>query len=81
MLSASARGTGAKPSTQAGAGKGVSTTVQEVNAQAESIKLRTEQGQSMELQAPAAMLEGLQVGDTVEVKMAGTRVTEIHKKE
>jgi hypothetical protein len=55
--------------------------VQEVNAQAESIKLRTEQGQSMELQAPAAMLEGLQVGDAVEVKMAGTRVTEIHKKE
>jgi sporulation protein YlmC with PRC-barrel domain len=88
MLSASARGTGtgakpSTPSTQAGnaAGAGVSATVQEVNAQTETIKLKTAQGESMELQAPAAMLTGLAVGDAVEVKMTGMRATEIRKKE
>jgi hypothetical protein len=35
----------------------------------------------VDLQAPAAMLTGLQVGDAVEVKMTGTRATEIRKKE
>ena len=94
MLSASAGGTGAgaKPSTEAagtkpstetatGAGTGVSATVQEVNAQEETIKLKTDQGASVELQAPAAMLSNLQAGDTVEVKMTETRAIEIRKKE
>jgi sporulation protein YlmC with PRC-barrel domain len=83
MLSASARGAGAgmMPSTETRAGMGVSATVQEVNAQEESIRLRTEDGKSVDLQAPAAMLTGLQVGDAVEVKMTGTRATEIRKKE
>jgi sporulation protein YlmC with PRC-barrel domain len=85
MLSTSARGTGmgAKPSTEAGtaSGSGVSATVQEVNAQTETIKLKTAQGESVELQAPAAMLTGLEVGDAVEVKMTGMRATEIRKKE
>jgi hypothetical protein len=35
----------------------------------------------MELQAPAAMLGGLQAGDAVEVKMVGTWATDIRKKE
>jgi hypothetical protein len=63
------------------ASAGVSATVQAVNAQAENITLKTAQGDSLELQAPAAMLQGLQVGDTVEVKMAGPRATEIRKKQ
>jgi sporulation protein YlmC with PRC-barrel domain len=81
-LSASARdtGTGAKPPMETSAGTGVSATVQEVNTQAENITLRTAQGESVALQAPAAMLEGLQVGDAVEVKMTGSRATEIRKK-
>ena len=54
---------------------------QAVNAQGETITLKTEHGESMELQAHAAMLAGLQVGDAVEVKMVGTRATEIRKKE
>jgi hypothetical protein len=83
MLSASAHGigAGAKPSVETRVGTGVSATVQAVHAQQESIRLKTEHGESVELQAPAAMLEGLQVGDAVEVKMAGTRATEIRKKE
>jgi len=83
MLSASARGTGAgaKPSMETRAGTGVSATVQQVNAQEESIILKTADGKNVELQAPAAMLTGLQAGDAVEVKMTGTRATEIRKKE
>jgi len=86
MLSASARGTGmgAMPATETAARSsltGISATVQAVNAQGETIRLKTEHGESMELQAPAAMLAGLQAGDAVEVKMVGTRATEIRKKE
>jgi hypothetical protein len=55
--------------------------VQNVNAQKETITLETEHGENMELQAPAAMLGNLQAGDAVEVKIVGTRATEIRKKE
>jgi hypothetical protein len=58
----------------------ISATVQAVNAQAETVTLKTQQGESMELRAPTAMLEDLQAGDLVEVKMAGTQATEIRKK-
>jgi sporulation protein YlmC with PRC-barrel domain len=86
MLSASAHGTGmgTKPATETASGSsltGLSGTVQAVNAQGETITLKTEHGESMELQAPSAMLTGLQAGDAVEVKMVGTRATEIRKKE
>lgn len=89
MLSASAPGTSsapgtgkmARPSREAGAGTGISATVQSVNAQKETITLKTEHGENMELQAPAAMLGNLQAGDAVEVKIVGTRATEIRKKE
>lgn len=95
MLSASARGTGmgAKPAMETRSSTGgstvqmetaasttVSATVQEVNAQKETITVKTEHGENVQLQAPAAMLAGLQAGDAVEVKMAGTRATAIHKK-
>jgi hypothetical protein len=82
-LSASARGTGTGAMSPAptAAGKGMSATVQAVNAQAETITLKTENNEQVELQAPAAMLADLQAGDTVEVKMSGKRATEIRKKE
>jgi len=94
MLSASARGTGmgVRSSMEIGASTGgsavqmetgsstsVSATVQEVNAQKEMITVKTEHGENVQLQAPAAMLGGLQAGDAVEVKMVGTRATEIRK--
>lgn len=89
MLRASAPGTGAapgigkmaRPSREAGSDTGISATVQNVNAHKETITLKTDHGENMELQAPAAMLGNLQAGDAVEVKMVGTRATEIRKKE
>jgi sporulation protein YlmC with PRC-barrel domain len=82
LLSASATGagTGTQPAAPAMAEASVSATVQAVNASAETITLTMEHGKRVELQAPAAMLADLQAGDTVEVKMSGTRATEIHKK-
>jgi hypothetical protein len=65
------------PSTQS---TSVSGTVQEVDARAETITLRTEQGKMMELQVPMAALADLQKGDVVEVKMVGAEATEIRKK-
>jgi len=83
VLSAAARipETGTGPPTTLGAGTGISATVQTVNALAETITLKTEHGDSMDLRAPAAMLTHLQAGDNVEVKMVGTRATEIQKKD
>lgn len=71
----------ARPSVETPSGAGVSATVQNVNTQQETVTLKTEQGEKMELQAPVAMLGGLQAGDAVEVKMVGTWATEIRKKE
>jgi sporulation protein YlmC with PRC-barrel domain len=75
MLRASARGTGATgagaaaggvtSATETTSGTGLSATVQEVNTQKETVKLKTEQGDSVELQAPAASLANLQVGGAV----------------
>jgi sporulation protein YlmC with PRC-barrel domain len=95
MLSAAAGGPsaptgdmGATSSQQAGApmgsaqtGEALSGTVQEVNAQGETFTLETAEGNSVELQAPAELLAGLQVGDTVEVSKSGNQATAIHKKE
>lgn len=83
MLSASTRGTGTGTMSPAptAADKGVSATVQAVNAQAQTITLKTAQNEQVELQAPATMLEDLQAGDTVEVKISGKRATEIRKRE
>jgi len=83
MLTASTRvrDMGTKPPKEPASDTGLSATVQNVNAQKETITLKTAHGENMELQAPAAMLGGLQAGDAVEVKMVGTRATEIRKKE
>jgi sporulation protein YlmC with PRC-barrel domain len=95
MLSAAAGGpaaptgdAGAMSSKQAGAkmgsaqpGEALSGTVQEVNAQGETFTLETAEGNTVELQAPAELLAGLQVGDAVEVSKSGNQATAIHKKE
>jgi sporulation protein YlmC with PRC-barrel domain len=74
-------GTGTMSSKPTAAGTEISATVQEVNAAAETVTLQTEQGERVQLQAPAAMLQNLQAGDSVEVKRSGMRATEIRKKE
>ena len=75
---------GAQPDARAGTtqqAEAVSGTIQEVNTQEQSITLKTTTGPTVNLQAPAELLAGLQVGDVVEVKMSGTQAMEIHQKE
>jgi sporulation protein YlmC with PRC-barrel domain len=62
-------------------GEAMSGTIQEVNPQEQSFTLKTTTGPTVNLQAPADLLAGLQVGDVVEVKRSGTQAMEIHKKE
>lgn len=73
--------TGVSPLKTPGTAAAVSATVQTVNAPAETITVKTEQGERMDLRAPTAMLTRLQAGDNVEVKIVGTQATEIRKKE
>ena len=56
-------------------------TVQKLDVQKGRITLQSPEGQSMELQAPAALLAGLETGDAVEVKMSGQKATMIHRLE
>jgi hypothetical protein len=62
-------------------GEAMSGTIEEVNPQEQSFTLKTTTGPTVNLQAPAELLAGLQVGDVVEVKRSGTQAMEIHKKE
>ena len=55
--------------------------IKKLDVQKERITLQSREGQSVELQAPAAMLAGLETGDAVEVKMSGQKATSIHKLE
>jgi sporulation protein YlmC with PRC-barrel domain len=57
----------------------MSGTVAAVDVPGERLTLKAAGGKAVELQAPVEMLNGLQSGDVVEVKIAGTRATEIHK--
>ena len=59
----------------------MSGTVQKVDTQKGQITLRSDEGKSVELQAPADLLAGLQTGDAVEVKVSGQKATMIHKQE
>ena len=59
----------------------VSGTVQSVDARKGHITLRSEEGKTVELQAPAELLAGLQTGDAVEVKVSGQKATLIHKQQ
>lgn len=57
----------------------MSGTLQNVDAQRGRITLKSDEGKTVELQAPASLLTGLQAGDAVEVRMSGEQATSIHK--
>jgi Cu/Ag efflux protein CusF len=75
---------GAEPSSTSKAGAQsdeiISATVQGVDAQQETVTLRTSDGETVDLRAPADLLAGLQAGDAVDVAMVGKEVRTIHKK-
>jgi hypothetical protein len=54
-------------------------TVQSVNAREGTLTLKSEEGKTVEFQAPAALLTGLQTGDAVEVRASGKQATMINK--
>ena len=57
-----------------------SATVADLNAQQGTITLKTRAGETLDLQAPTALLAGLQAGDVVEVSRAGNSVTTIRRR-
>jgi len=57
----------------------VSGTIQHVDPNKGHLTLHSEEGKTMELQAPAALLASLQAGDAVEVKVSGQKATQIHR--
>lgn len=59
----------------------MSGTVQKVDAQSGRLTVKSDEGRTMELQAPAALLEDLEAGDMVMVKMSGQKVTAIQKQD
>jgi len=63
-----------------GAEKAMSGTIQEVNREEGTITLKSMDGKTVELEAPAALLTGLQAGDAVEVRATGDQVTSIKQK-
>ncbi len=54
-------------------------TVQRVDPNKGHLTLRSEEGKTVELQAPTALLTSLQAGDAVEVKVSGQKATVIHR--
>jgi len=54
---------------QSAMGQGISATVQEVDQQDRKVTLRTQDGESVELQVPQQMLTTLQEGDSVEISI------------
>jgi hypothetical protein len=59
----------------------LSGTVQSVNAREGTFTLKSEDGKTVEFQAPAALLTGLQTGDAVQVRASGKQATMINKME
>jgi sporulation protein YlmC with PRC-barrel domain len=58
----------------------LSATITNLDAQQGTITLKTQAGETVDLQAPATLLTGLQAGDVVEVSRSGQQVTTIRKK-
>jgi Cu/Ag efflux protein CusF len=58
----------------------VQGTVQQMDAKAGTLTLRSEDGRMVELTAPATLLHDLQTGDAVEVRTSGNQVTTITMK-
>jgi hypothetical protein len=52
----------------------VSGTVQQMNARQGTLTLRSQDGKTVELTAPATLLNDLQTGDAVQVRTSGNRV-------
>ena len=59
----------------------ITGTVQNVDTQQGRFRLSAEDGGLMELRAPAALLADLQVGDAVDVRLSGTQVIDISKRQ
>ena len=59
----------------------ITGTVQNVDAQQGRFRLSAEDGGLMELRVPAALLADLQVGDAVDVRLSGTQVIGISKRQ
>src|SRR5437899_12547716 len=58
----------------------VSGTIQQMNAKQGTLTLRSEDGKTVELTAPAALLHELQTGDAVELRALGKYVIGINMK-
>jgi hypothetical protein len=58
----------------------LSATITDLDAQQGTLTLKTPAGETVDLQAPATLLGGLQAGDVVEVSRSGNQVTTIRKK-
>src|SRR5262245_3927952 len=58
------------PAVALAADETVSGTIQSVDTRKGQITLKSEEGQTVQLQAPAALLAGLETGDAVEVKVS-----------
>jgi hypothetical protein len=58
----------------------LSATITNLDAQQGTLTLKTPAGETVDLQAPATLLSGLQAGDVVEVSRSGNQVTTIRKK-
>ena len=58
----------------------LSAVIADLDVQQGTITLKTQAGETMDLQAPATLLTGLQAGDVVEVSRSGQQVTTIRKK-
>jgi len=54
---------------QRATGQGISATVQEIDQQDRKVTLRTQDGESVELQVTQQMLTNLQEGDSVEISI------------
>ena len=69
------------PTVASAADETVSGTIQSVDTRKGQITLKSEEGQTVQLQAPAALLAGLETGDAVEVKVSGQKATMIRRQE
>ena len=59
----------------------LSAVIADLDVQQGTITLKTPTGETVDLQAPAALLAGLHTGDAVEVTRAGNQVMTIRKKD
>jgi sporulation protein YlmC with PRC-barrel domain len=75
-----AAGRSAPSSTDTRTEQMLSATITDLDAQQGTLTLKTPAGETVDLQAPATLLSGLQAGDVVEVSRSGNQVTTIRKK-